>query len=43
MSLALIAMVGASFGKITPSEGAILQELIDLLAIMWALTTLRAN
>ena len=43
MGLALIAMVAAAFAYITPSEGAIVQELIDLLAIMWALTTLRAN
>ena len=43
MGLALIAMVAAAFAYITPSEGAIIQELIDLLAIMWALTTLRAN
>ena len=43
MSLALIAMVAAATNHLTPSEGAITQELIDLLAIFWALTTLRAN
>ena len=43
MGLALIAMIAAAFSYLTPSEGAIAQEMIDLLAIMWALTTLRAN
>jgi len=43
MGLALIAMAAAAVHHLTPSEGAIVQELIDLLAIMWALTTLKAN
>lgn len=43
MGLALIAMSGAAFGYLTPSAGAIVQEFIDLLAIMWALTTLRSK
>ena len=43
MGLALIAMLAAAFNHLTPSEGAITQEAIDLLAIMWALTTLRAR
>jgi heavy metal translocating P-type ATPase len=43
MGLALIAMFAAAFNHLTPSEGAITQEVIDLLAIMWALTTLRSN
>jgi heavy metal translocating P-type ATPase len=43
MGLALIAMMAAAFNHLTPSEGAIVQELIDLLAIMWALTTLKAR
>ena len=43
MGLALVAMVAAAFNQLTPSEGAIIQELIDLLAIMWALTTLKAR
>lgn len=43
MALALLAMAAAAFNHLTPSEGAIVQELIDLLAIMWALTTLRSN
>jgi heavy metal translocating P-type ATPase len=43
MGLALIAMFAAAFNYLTPSQGAIVQEIIDLLAIMWALTTLKAN
>lgn len=43
MGLALIAMLAAAFNYLTPSEGAITQEAIDLLAIMWALTSLRAR
>ena len=43
MALALLAMAAASFGHLTPSEGALAQEFIDLLAIMWALTTLKSN
>lgn len=41
MSLAFIGMLFGAFGLITPSQGAILQECIDVLAIMWALTALR--
>jgi hypothetical protein len=36
-------MAAAAFGNLTPSEGALTQEFIDLLAIMWALTTLSAR
>ena len=43
MGLALIAMFAAAFNLLTPSQGAIAQEFIDLLAIMWALTTLRSK
>ena len=43
MALALVAMVAAMFNHLTPSEGALLQEVIDLLAIFWALTTLKAK
>lgn len=43
MSMAIIAMFAAAFNYLTPSEGAMLQEVIDLFAIMWALTTLRAR
>jgi cation transport ATPase len=41
MSLAFIAMFFAAFGFLTPSQGAILQEGIDILAILWALSALR--
>ena len=43
MTLAAVGMITAAFGYITPSEGAFIQELIDLVAILWALTTLRAK
>jgi heavy metal translocating P-type ATPase len=43
MGLAIAAMAAAAFGNLTPSEGALAQEFIDLLAIMWALTTLSAR
>jgi heavy metal translocating P-type ATPase len=41
MSLALFGMSLGAFGLISPSQGAIFQECIDILAIMWALTALR--
>lgn len=41
MSLAFIGMFLAAFGLLSPSQGAILQEGIDILAILWALTALR--
>lgn len=41
MTLAFIAMFFAAFGYLTPSQGAILQEGIDILAILWALSALR--
>ena len=41
MSLSGVAMVAAALGFINPSEGALGQEFIDLLAILWALTALR--
>lgn len=40
MSLAIIGMICGAFGIISPSQGALAQELIDLLAILWALTAL---
>lgn len=43
MAVALVAMVAAAFGYLTPSQGALLQEVIDVFAILWALTTLRAR
>lgn len=42
MGIALIAMFSAAAGFLTPSQGALVQEFIDLLAIFWALTTLKA-
>jgi cation transport ATPase len=41
MGLAFVGMMAGAFGVITPSEGAIAQELIDVVAILWALTALR--
>ncbi|MEN9736626.1 MAG: hypothetical protein RL129_1337 [Actinomycetota bacterium] len=43
MGLAAIGMAFASLGFLTASEGALIQELIDVAAILWALTTLRAR
>jgi P-type E1-E2 ATPase len=40
MGLAIIGMIFGAFGLLTPSQGAITQELIDLLAILWALSAL---
>jgi heavy metal translocating P-type ATPase len=42
MCLSLIMMFFGGLGLITPSEGAIAQELIDVIAILWALTSLIA-
>ena len=35
-----IAMIGGAFGSLSPGQGAVAQELIDVVAILWALTTL---
>ena len=43
MVLSAVGMIFASLGFLTASEGAIIQEVIDLAAIMWALTTLRGK
>ncbi len=43
MAAALLGMIAAAFGYLTPSQGALLQEAIDVFAILWALTTLRAR
>ena len=43
MALSIAAMGFAASGSITPSQGALLQELIDVTAILWALTALRAR
>jgi len=40
MGLSIVGMLIASTGHITASEGAFLQEGIDVAAIMWALTVL---
>lgn len=40
MFLSLIAMFGGGFGFLSASGGAITQEFIDVIAILWALTTL---
>ena len=40
MGLSLIMMLFSGAGFITPGEGAIAQEIIDLIAILWALTAL---
>ena len=40
MGLSLIMMLFGGAGFITPGEGAIAQEIIDLIAILWALTAL---
>jgi heavy metal translocating P-type ATPase len=42
MGLAFIGMVLGAFGVIAPSQGAIAQEFIDVIAILWALTALRS-
>jgi len=40
MLLSLIAMLGGAIGWLSASQGAVAQELIDVIAIFWALTTL---
>lgn len=42
MGLALLGMVFGALGFLSPSQGAILQEFIDVIAILWALTALRS-
>ena len=41
MGLSLLAMIAAGLGFLTASVGAGVQELIDVIAIFWALTTLK--
>jgi heavy metal translocating P-type ATPase len=43
MSLSLVVMGTAAFGITNASQGAVAQEIIDLIAIMWALTTLKSH
>ncbi len=40
MLLSFIAMIAGAFGVLGASEGAVVQEFIDVIAILWALTTL---
>lgn len=40
MSLSFLTMLAGAFGVVSASEGAIAQELIDVIAIFWALTVL---
>ena len=41
MTLSLFIMATGAFGITSASQGAIAQEIIDILAILWALTTLK--
>jgi len=43
MGLSLIMMSFGGAGLITPGEGAIAQEIIDVIAILWALTSLLSD
>ena len=43
MTMSLLAMVAAGFGLLRPTQGALLQELIDLAVILNALRALRAG
>lgn len=43
MALAVISMLVAAFGALSPTQAAILQELIDASTILWALTPLRSR
>jgi len=42
MGLALLAMLCAAFGFISPTQSAIVQEFIDVAAICWALVNSKA-
>lgn len=42
MGLAFIGMIFGALGYISPSQGALAQEFIDVIAILWALTALRS-
>lgn len=43
MSLSFVVMGTGAFGITNASQGAIAQEVIDVIAILWALTALRVN
>ncbi len=42
MTLAVFAMLAASFGILSPTSSAIAQEAIDTAAVLWALTPIRS-
>ena len=42
MGLAIIGMILGAFGILSPSQGALAQEFIDVIAIAWALTALNS-
>lgn len=41
MGLSIVAMIAGAFGVTNASEGALIQEGIDVISILWALTVLR--
>lgn len=41
MGLSFVAMLLGAFGIFNASQGAIAQEFIDVIAILWALTALK--
>lgn len=43
MSLSFLVMLAGAFGFATASQGAVAQELIDVVAILWALTVLKSK
>ncbi len=43
MGLSFIVMGTGAFGFTNASQGAIAQEIIDVIAILWALTALKSN
>lgn len=43
ISLSIFIMVMASLGRFEPTQAALLQEVIDVLAISWSLTTLKTK
>ena len=42
MGLAIVAMLAASFGILSPTASAIAQEVIDTAAVLWAITPIRS-
>lgn len=41
MGLSVVAMLAGAFGYANASQGALIQEGIDVIAILWALTALK--